>query len=31
VEFRRRWRGTPVVVVRSVAEALAATGVRVAA
>jgi hypothetical protein len=31
VEFRRRWHGAPVVVVRSVAEALAATGVRMVA
>ena len=29
IEFRRWWHGTPVVIVRSVAEALAATGVRV--
>jgi Holliday junction resolvase len=28
VEFHRDWKGTPVVVVRSTAEALAATGVR---
>jgi hypothetical protein len=31
VEFRRRWHGAPVVIVHSVAEALMATGVFMAA